>query len=104
MTFEPPERLNIADLFLDERVREGRGARPAIRADQGTRSYAEVQALAAQDLVRKQRNALHRHGMAIRDHFGDGAAMPMLAFVRKFRKEFEAHIEARRCPVQGSIL
>ena len=46
MTFEPPERLNIADLFLDERVREGRGARPAIRADQETHTYAEVQALA----------------------------------------------------------
>jgi benzoate-CoA ligase family protein len=46
MTLEPSERLNIADLFLDERVREGRGARTAIRTDSGTSTYAEVQALA----------------------------------------------------------
>ena len=46
MTLQPSERLNIADLFLDERVREGRGARTAIRTDTGTSTYAEVQALA----------------------------------------------------------
>ena len=44
MTQQPAERLNIADLFLDERVREGRGARLAIRTDAGSRTYAEVQA------------------------------------------------------------
>jgi len=48
MTHEPPERLNIADVFLDARVREGRGARVALRTDTGTFSYAEVQALANQ--------------------------------------------------------
>ncbi len=36
--------------------------------------------------------------------FGDGAAMPMLGFVRKFRKEFEQHIAEKRCPFNGSIL
>lgn len=46
MTYEPPERLNIADHFLDARVREGRGDRPALRTDAGDLSYAEVQALA----------------------------------------------------------
>jgi benzoate-CoA ligase family protein len=46
MTFEPPERLNIADVFLDARVREGRGRRPALRTDAGTLSYSDVQALA----------------------------------------------------------
>jgi len=46
MTTEPPERRNIADLFLDARVREGRGARPAIHSDTGTLTYAEVQAAA----------------------------------------------------------
>ncbi len=46
MTFEPPERLNIADYFLDSRVREGRGARPAVRTDAGVFSYSDVQALA----------------------------------------------------------
>ncbi|HEY2925217.1 MAG TPA: benzoate-CoA ligase family protein [Candidatus Eisenbacteria bacterium] len=46
MTPGPTERLNIADYFLDARVREGRGARPALLTESGTRSYAEVQALA----------------------------------------------------------
>ena len=36
MTFEPPERFNIADHFLDARVREGRGARAALLTDQRT--------------------------------------------------------------------
>ncbi len=46
MTTEPTERLNIADYFLDARVREGRGARVALHTDAGTLAYAEVQALA----------------------------------------------------------
>ena len=46
MTFEPPERLNIADHFLDARVREGLGDRPALRLDAGVATYAEVRALA----------------------------------------------------------
>ena len=40
-----PERLNIADLFLDARVREGRGERPALVTDAGTLTYRDVQAL-----------------------------------------------------------
>jgi NADH-quinone oxidoreductase subunit F len=36
--------------------------------------------------------------------FGEGAAGPALTFVKKFRKEFLAHIEAKRCPYKGSIL
>jgi benzoate-CoA ligase family protein len=46
MTFEPPERLNIADYFLDARVREGRGERPALHTDAGTLSYSDVLSLA----------------------------------------------------------
>ncbi|HXE57542.1 MAG TPA: benzoate-CoA ligase family protein [Gemmatimonadales bacterium] len=46
MTFLPPERFNIADHFLDARVREGRGDRPALLTDRGTLTYREVQALA----------------------------------------------------------
>src|SRR5215471_6332924 len=42
---ELPERLNIADFLLDARVREGRGARPAIVTDAGTLTYRDVQAL-----------------------------------------------------------
>jgi len=41
-----PERLNIAERFLDARVREGRGERVALRTDQGTLTYRDVQALA----------------------------------------------------------
>jgi NADH-quinone oxidoreductase subunit F len=32
---------------------------------------------------------------------GDAAAMPTLAFVEKFRDEFEAHLERRPCPFEG---
>jgi benzoate-CoA ligase family protein len=46
MSFEPPERLNIADYFLDARVREGLGNRRALITDQATLTYAEVAALA----------------------------------------------------------
>ncbi len=44
--FEPPEEFNIADYFLDARVREGRGDRVALRTDTGDWTYAEKQALA----------------------------------------------------------
>ena len=46
MTFDLPVQLNIADFFLDARVREGRGERTAIITDAGRLSYREVQALA----------------------------------------------------------
>ncbi len=46
MTYEPPEQFNIADYFLDDRVREGRGDRIAVRTDEGTYTYAEMQRLA----------------------------------------------------------
>jgi benzoate-CoA ligase family protein len=44
--YEPPERLNIADYFLDARIREGRGGRRALITDAGAHTYAEVRALA----------------------------------------------------------
>jgi NADH-quinone oxidoreductase subunit F len=31
---------------------------------------------------------------------GDAAAMPTIAFVKKFRSEFEAHLEAKGCPFE----
>lgn len=55
MPFEPPEEFNIADWFLDARVREGRGDRVALRTDERNWSYAEVAALAA------------RYGRVLRD-------------------------------------
>jgi len=33
---------------------------------------------------------------------GDAAAMPMIAFVKKFRQEFEDHLEGRPCPFARS--
>jgi len=46
VTVEDPSQLNIADFFLDARVREGRGDRTALLTDAGRWSYREVQALA----------------------------------------------------------
>jgi benzoate-CoA ligase family protein len=46
MTFVPPERFNLADYLLDERVREGRGERVALRLADRELSYRDVQALA----------------------------------------------------------
>ena len=46
MTAEQSQHLNIADFFLDARVREGRGDRTALITDAGRLSYREVQALA----------------------------------------------------------
>ena len=43
---ERSEHLNIADYFLDGRVREGRGDRVALLTDQGRTTYAELQARA----------------------------------------------------------
>jgi NADH-quinone oxidoreductase subunit F len=33
---------------------------------------------------------------------GDAAAMPTMAFVEKFRDEFEAHLDGRPCPFEGA--
>jgi benzoate-CoA ligase family protein len=46
MPVELPERLNIADRFLTERVREGRGSKTALIAGDRRLSYAEVKAAA----------------------------------------------------------
>ncbi len=46
-TFIPPKELNIADWFLDARIREGNGDRVAVRVAGGrSYTYGEVQALA----------------------------------------------------------
>ncbi len=50
-----PERFNMADYFLDARVREGRGARAAVKVGARTWTYAEIQAMA------------NRAGHALRD-------------------------------------
>ncbi|MEA2692469.1 MAG: hypothetical protein QOJ16_1856 [Acidobacteriota bacterium] len=45
MTFAPPERFNLADYFLDERIREGRGERVALRLADRELTYRDVQVL-----------------------------------------------------------
>ncbi len=42
MTFKVPETFTLPDAYLDAHVREGRGARVALRGDFGTRTYADV--------------------------------------------------------------
>ncbi|HVM20291.1 MAG TPA: benzoate-CoA ligase family protein [Egibacteraceae bacterium] len=44
--FDPPEQINIADWFLGDRLAEGGGDRVALRTDDGTLTYAEVDRLA----------------------------------------------------------
>ncbi len=46
MSFQPPERFNIASYFLDDRVAEGRGERIALEIGDATHTYADVQAAA----------------------------------------------------------
>ena len=46
MAFDPPESFNLADYFLDERVREGRGGRTALVCGDRRLSYRDVQTLA----------------------------------------------------------
>jgi len=45
VTFEPPETFNIADYFLDDRLREGRGDRTAILFGDRRVTYAELSPL-----------------------------------------------------------
>jgi len=58
MTPPSTERRNIADYFLDARVREGKGARRALLTGSGALTYAEVQFLA-----NRFGNALARAGV-----------------------------------------
>jgi benzoate-CoA ligase family protein len=57
-----PERFNLADYFLDDRIREGRGDRVAIVTDGGQLTYREVQALA-----NRMANVLADAGVEVED-------------------------------------
>ncbi len=48
MSFQPPDEFNIADYFLDSRLREGKEEQIALITDRATLTYREVQALANQ--------------------------------------------------------
>lgn len=51
----------------------------------------------AADLAKLEQMAKNVMGNTI-CALGDAAAMPVLSFLKKFRDEFVAHVEARRCP------
>jgi benzoate-CoA ligase family protein len=57
-----PERFNMADYFLDARIREGRGARTAVKVGDAAWTYAEVQSLA-----NRARFALGSRGIDLED-------------------------------------
>lgn len=46
MSFQPPEEFNIAEYFLDARIRDGMGHRPAIHTGGNTLTYQEIHQLA----------------------------------------------------------
>jgi benzoate-CoA ligase family protein len=46
VSFDPPESFNIADYFLDSRVREGKGEKIALVSRDARLSYRQIQALA----------------------------------------------------------
>ena len=60
MPFEPPERFNMAHWFLDARVEEGLGSRPAILTADRTLTYLDVQREA-----NRVANALGAAGLSI---------------------------------------
>ena len=57
-----PERFNLSDYFLDDRIREGRGARVAVRVGDRAWTYAEVQSLA-----NRASHALRDRGIDLED-------------------------------------
>lgn len=60
MTFEPPAEFNIADHFLDARVREGKGDKVAILFEDRKLTYRDVQRMA-----NRFANALRMNGAEI---------------------------------------
>ena len=46
MAFDPPEELNLADYFLESRIREGKGERVALLCGDRRLTYRDVQVLA----------------------------------------------------------
>ena len=57
-----PERFNLAHYYLDARIEEGRGDRPAVTVGDRTWSYAEIQAQA-----NRAHDALARRGIGFDD-------------------------------------
>jgi len=60
--FEIPERFNMADYFLDARLREGKGERVAVRVGEDSYSYAAVQ-----ERANRAHSALSSRGIDVED-------------------------------------
>src|SRR5436853_479209 len=60
VAYEPPEDLNLADHLLDARVREGLGDKEALRLDDRSLTYREMQALANRAPQARARTAAWR--------------------------------------------
>ena len=58
--YDPPERLNLADYFLGDRLREGHGERIALRLDHEERSYRAVEARASRFARALQQRGVRR--------------------------------------------
>lgn len=58
--YRAPEQLNLADYFLGDRLREGRGERIALRLPQGELTYREVEALACRFALALSRQGVRR--------------------------------------------
>ncbi len=61
---EFPEQFNLADYFLDERIREGRGDRVAIRTADDDRSYTYAD---VQELSNRMAHLLRQGGLGVED-------------------------------------
>lgn len=59
-SYRAPEQLNLADYFLGDRLREGRGERIALRLPDGNLTYREVEALAGRFALALRRQGVRR--------------------------------------------
>ena len=77
--------------------REGSGwvSRLVDRIEDGEATYADI------DKLMSVANGIDGNTICA---FGEATAWPVQAFLRKFRSEFEAHVEQRRCPYEGTPL
>ncbi len=99
---------NLSHFYMNESCgqctpcREGTGwlARIVHRIEQGQASYEDLDRL--EDVAEKVGgNFYAREGGRTICALGDAASMPVLSFLKHFRKEFEYHVEHKRCMVSG---
>ncbi len=99
---------NLSHFYMNESCgqctpcREGTGwlARIVHRIEHGQATYEDLDRL--EDVaVKVGGNFYAREGGRTICALGDAASMPVLSFLKHFRKEFEYHVEHKRCMVSG---